>query len=67
MAFAILILEMLPVVYTQNTNNVGLLIIGGILFQTFRVFSKGAEYGHVHSIQNQIPWMMLQACAFMPF
>ena len=35
---AILILEMLPVVYAQNTNNVGLWIIGGILFQILLEF-----------------------------
>ena len=65
---AILILEMLPVVYTQNTNNVGLWIIGGILFQILlEFFSKGAEHGHVHSIQNQIPWMMLLSLCIHAF
>ena len=56
----ILVLEMLPLVYSHASNTTGFWILGGILFQTMlEYFSKGAEHGHVHYHKKQFPWMIL--------
>ncbi len=58
---SVTVFEMLPEVYTEQGNTVGLFIMGGILLQIFlEFFSKGAEHGHVHVHKGDtaIPWLL---------
>lgn len=51
---SITIFEFLPEVYKNYNQAIGLLIMGGILFQIFLEFlSKGAEHGHLHENKNK--------------
>jgi len=55
------VMHLLPEVYKSNRNNIGLFIMGGILFQIIlEFFSKGAEHGHVHGDEKMthIPWLL---------
>lgn len=48
-------------IHEENHKQIGLFVIGGILFQIFlEYFSKGAEHGHVHvhGKQTQFPWLL---------
>ena len=45
----------------HNSKQIGLFVVGGILFQIFlEYFSKGAEHGHVHSHNDheKFPWLL---------
>ncbi len=57
----VLILEMLPQVYSAGDHSAGLWILMGILFQNLlEFFSKGAEHGHAHPTKsNKLPWVLL--------
>jgi zinc transporter ZupT len=55
------VIHLLPEVYKNKTQNIGLFIMLGILFQIIlEFFSKGAEHGHVHGHAKmyQIPWLL---------
>jgi zinc transporter ZupT len=55
------VIHLLPDVYESHNKNIGVFIMGGILFQIIlEFFSKGAEHGHVHVHQNMshIPWLL---------
>jgi len=59
---SITVLHLIPEVYEEQTHNIGLYILFGILVQTIlEFFSKGAEHGHVHvhGEVKSIPWMVL--------
>jgi zinc transporter ZupT len=58
---SITVMNLLPEVYKNNSPNIGIFIMLGILFQIIlEFFSKGAEHGHVHGheIMTQIPWLL---------
>ena len=58
---SITVMHLLPEVYENNNQNVGIYIMLGILFQIIlEFFSKGAEHGHVHGHDkmNHIPWLL---------
>ena len=55
------VMHLLPDVYESHNHNIGLFIMGGILFQIIlEFFSKGAEHGHVHGHEKMyhIPWLL---------
>ncbi len=55
------VMHLLPDVYESDSNNIGIFIMLGILFQIIlEFFSKGAEHGHVHGHPNMthIPWLL---------
>ena len=55
------VFHLLPDVYQQHSEQVGLFIMLGILFQiVLEFFSKGAEHGHVHGHDKlaQMPWLL---------
>jgi zinc transporter ZupT len=55
------VMHLLPDVYESHNHNIGIFIMGGILFQIIlEFFSKGAEHGHVHGHEkiNHIPWLL---------
>ena len=55
------VMHLLPDVYDSHKDNIGIFIMGGILFQIIlEFFSKGAEHGHVHGHANMthIPWLL---------
>ena len=65
---AILILEMLPQLYTEASQSTGLYILGGILFQILLEFlSKGAEHGHTHYHHNRFPAVILLSLCIHAF
>ena len=65
---AILILEMLPQLYTEASQSTGLYILGGILFQILLEFlSKGAEHGHTHYQHNRFPAVILLSLCIHAF
>ena len=46
---SVIVLSLLPEIYREQDNLIGLFILLGILFQLIlEFFSKGAEHGHVH-------------------
>ncbi|MCB0457696.1 MAG: ZIP family metal transporter [Flavobacteriaceae bacterium] len=58
---SITLFELLPEVFSEQQNNVGLLIMIGILLQIILDFiTKGAEHGHVHIHTNNLrfPWLL---------
>ncbi|MEZ4779257.1 MAG: ZIP family metal transporter [Flavobacteriaceae bacterium] len=58
---SITLFELLPEVFLEQENNIGLLIMLGILLQIILDFiTKGAEHGHVHIHANtlQFPWLL---------
>ncbi|MDC7996168.1 ZIP family metal transporter [Altibacter sp. HG106] len=57
---SITLFEMLPQVFSSDSEYVGVYIMCGILLQIILdFFSKGAEHGHVHLPHNQyFPWML---------
>lgn len=59
---SITVLEFIPHVYDNNdSHNVGLFILAGILFQLVLEFmSGGAEHGHLHAEKNSsiFPWSL---------
>jgi len=59
---SITVLHLIPEVFKEQTHNIGLFILFGILIQTIlEFFSKGAEHGHVHihGEIKSIPWFVL--------
>ena len=65
---AILILEMLPQLYTEASQTTGFYILGGILFQILLEFlSKGAEHGHTHYHHNRFPAIILLSLCIHAF
>ena len=65
---AILILDMLPQLYTEASQSTGLYILGGILFQILLEFlSKGAEHGHTHYHHNRFPAVILLSLCIHAF
>ncbi len=53
---AITITHLLPEVFENNTKNIGLYIILGLLIQLIMdYFSKGAEHGHIHHHGEKFP------------
>lgn len=55
------VIHLLPEVYKNHSNTIGIFIMIGILFQIIlEFFSKGAEHGHVHghATMTQIPWLL---------
>jgi len=57
---SITILHLIPEVYSSGVSNVGLFILFGLLFQLILdFFSKGADHGHIHAMQNMtFPWAL---------
>ncbi len=58
---AVTIFELLPEVFSSRSENIGIYIMMGIMFQIFLdFFSKGAEHGHVHlhSSNRNFPWLL---------
>ena len=56
------VLHLIPEVFSEQIENIGLFILIGILIQTIlEYFSKGAEHGHVHvhGEVNAVPWICL--------
>jgi zinc transporter ZupT len=55
------VLHLIPEVFYNNTSNIGVFILIGIIIQTtLEFFSKGAEHGHVHihAKTTKIPWLL---------
>ena len=55
------VVHLLPEVYHNHEQSIGIYIMVGILFQIIlEFFSKGAEHGHVHGHETmvQIPWLL---------
>lgn len=58
---SITVIHLLPEVYHDHNESIGIFIMLGILFQILlEFFSKGAEHGHVHGHDkmSQIPWLL---------
>jgi zinc transporter ZupT len=59
---SITVLEFIPHVYQQSdSHQIGIFILGGILFQLILEFlSGGAEHGHLHAEKNSsiFPWSL---------
>lgn len=58
---SITVTHLLPEVYAEKNEAIGIYIMFGILFQiVLEFFSKGAEHGHVHGHEKltQIPWLL---------
>ena len=69
---SVTILHLLPEVYThaQNTKQLGILILVGIIIQSvLESFSKGAEHGHIHSHTNnpKFPWLLFVSLCIHAF
>jgi zinc transporter ZupT len=64
------VIHLLPDVYESHNQNIGLFIMGGILFQiVLEFFSKGAEHGHVHGHETMthIPWLLFTSLCIHAF
>ncbi|QBN18215.1 ZIP family metal transporter [Flavobacterium nackdongense] len=64
------VIHLLPDVYESHNHNIGLFIMGGILFQiVLEFFSKGAEHGHVHGHEtmSHIPWLLFTSLCIHAF
>jgi zinc transporter ZupT len=64
------VIHLLPDVYESHSQNIGLFIMGGILFQiVLEFFSKGAEHGHVHGHETMthIPWLLFTSLCIHAF
>lgn len=64
------VMRLLPDVYKSDNHNIGLFIMGGILFQIIlEFFSKGAEHGHVHGHETltHIPWLLFSSLCIHAF
>lgn len=69
---SVTILHLLPEVYehTEDSKQVGILILIGILIQSvLESFSKGAEHGHIHlhSDKNKFPWLLFVSLCLHAF
>jgi len=59
---SITVLHLIPEVFKEQSHNIGLYILLGILVQTvLEFFSRGAEHGHVHihGEVKSVPWLVL--------
>ncbi len=64
------VLHLIPEVFSEKIENIGLFILIGILIQTIlEYFSKGAEHGHVHvhGEVNAVPWMLVLSLGIHAF
>ena len=67
---AVTVLNLLPEIYHQQENFVGLFILLGIVLQlVLEFFSKGAEHGHLHFEQkdNAFPLMLFISLSIHSF
>lgn len=69
---SVTVLHLLPEVYehSENTKQIGILILVGILIQSvLESFSKGAEHGHIHlhSDKNKFPWLLFVSLCLHAF
>lgn len=67
---SITVFEFLPEVYTSQSENIGLFIMLGLIFQLLLEYiSKGAEHGHVHAKDSSgFPWaLFIGLCAHALF
>jgi zinc transporter ZupT len=58
---SITVLHLLPEVFEQKQENIGLYILLGIVLQTIlEFFSRGAEHGHMHAhdFDKEVPWLL---------
>lgn len=63
---SVTVFELLPEVFEEHNELVGVFIMGGILLQiVLDFFSKGAEHGHVHmdSAKKTFPWLLFISLA----
>ncbi len=67
---AIIMLELLPDVFqNDNTTNIGVFIIIGLIIQiVLDFFSKGADHGHVHlHDESYFPWVLFISLSLHAF
>jgi len=67
---SVTILHLLPEVFENPKEHIGLFILFGILIQSIlENFSKGVEHGHIHVHENikKIPWLLLVSLGFHAF
>ncbi len=67
---SITVLSLLPEVFENKYNNIGLFILLGVVFQTvLEYLSKGAEHGHIHShdFDRNVPWLLLISLSMHAF
>lgn len=70
---SVTILHLLPDVYehSENTQQIGILILVGILIQSvLESFSKGAEHGHIHlhdDKKKKFPWFLFVSLSLHAF
>ena len=59
---SITVLHLIPEVFVEGKEHIGLYILLGIALQTgLEYLSKGAEHGHLHyhDFENHVPWLLL--------
>jgi len=67
---SITVFELLPEVFTERTDLIGVYIMSGILLQIIlEFFSKGAEHGHVHlnAKTKWFPWLLFISLSIHAF
>ena len=66
---SIVMIDMLPHVFADNTFNPGIWIMLGIVFQILlEFFSKGVEHGHTHkNVNNKLPWILIASLSIHAF
>jgi len=67
---AVIVLSLLPEIFREQNNLIGLFILLGILFQLIlEFFSKGAEHGHVHldKKNNSFPLLLFISLSIHSF
>tara|TARA_B100000767_G_C19777723_1_gene543717 strand:+ start:9181 stop:9852 length:672 start_codon:yes stop_codon:yes gene_type:complete len=66
---SILVLDMLPNIFEDNTFDPGIWILTGIVFQIIlEFFSKGVEHGHTHhSTKNKLPLILVVSLSIHAF
>lgn len=67
---SVTVLHLIPEVFTNQQEHIGLFILLGIVLQTgLEYLSKGAEHGHIHThdFENKIPWLLLGSLCLHAF
>lgn len=65
---AITVFHLLPELYSQQNETIGLWIMGGLLLQLFLEFiSQGAEHGHIHHHKKNFPILILLSLCLHAF